>query len=244
MTFPPSGDSMPVLPVHLGPAPAALWFEDHPERAAARGTVLLYHGFSARKETGEKELASLARAGFLAVGVDCVGHGERRYEDFEARFAGSGDAFLAPMLEAVRETVAEVPAVLDALAPWGTGPIGVAGISMGALVAYGAVLQERRFTAGACLLGTPRYRLGPDSPHLHLDRFFPLALLSQCAGADASVPPADARAFHAALAPHYRAAPHRQQYVEFPGEGHFLSAGAWDVMWGGVLAWFGRYLAT
>ena len=58
--------------VHVGEAREAAW----------RGTLLFYHGFVASKESQFKELDSLARAGFLAIGVDNVGHGARRYPDF------------------------------------------------------------------------------------------------------------------------------------------------------------------
>ncbi|HEY3355088.1 MAG TPA: alpha/beta fold hydrolase [Polyangia bacterium] len=235
------------LEIPLASTPAWLLFRGSLEEAAARGTILFWHGFTACKEVHEKELASLAAHGYLAVGLDAVGHGARRYADFDARFAGSGPAFDVPFLEAVRATAAETPAVVEALRAHGAARperLGLAGISMGALVAYRAALVERRATAAACLLGSPRWRQPwPESPHLHAGRFFPLALLSQCAGADQAVPPDAARDFHAQLAPLYRAAPERLRYVEIPGVGHFMPEPQWQELWGNVLAWFDRFLA-
>ena len=48
-----------------------------------RGTVLLYHGLGASKDSNRAELASLADKGFLAVGIDAIAHGERRATDFD-----------------------------------------------------------------------------------------------------------------------------------------------------------------
>lgn len=74
-------------PVRLAGAPALLVHRSDAQAASRRGTVLLYHGLGVDKHCHLHELKSLARAGFLAVGVDNVGHGERRYPDYEARFA-------------------------------------------------------------------------------------------------------------------------------------------------------------
>jgi alpha-beta hydrolase superfamily lysophospholipase len=62
LAFPPAGDA---------PHPVVFWF----------------HGFGVDKETHRKELEQLARAGFLAVGVDAAGHGARRLPDLDARQA-------------------------------------------------------------------------------------------------------------------------------------------------------------
>jgi cephalosporin-C deacetylase-like acetyl esterase len=53
--------------------------------------VLWYHGFTADRNASRPELETLAKVGFLAVGVDAVGHGARWLPDFDERFAGSGD---------------------------------------------------------------------------------------------------------------------------------------------------------
>ena len=55
-----------------------------------RPVVLFYHGLHSTKETHRKELESLATRGFLAVGVDAVGHGERRIEDL-SQFLNRGE---------------------------------------------------------------------------------------------------------------------------------------------------------
>jgi hypothetical protein len=67
--------------------PALLRYRESPEAAAGRGTVLWYHGFGGTKERYGAYPAALAEAGFLAVSLDAVGHGERRYPDFDEIFS-------------------------------------------------------------------------------------------------------------------------------------------------------------
>ncbi len=59
-------------------APALALFRGSPEDRAKLGTILFYHGFGQSKEDYRAVLSQFAEAGFLAVGIDGVGHGERR----------------------------------------------------------------------------------------------------------------------------------------------------------------------
>jgi len=219
-----------------------------PARAGTAGTILYYHGFGGGKEDARDALVALAEAGFLAVGLDNVGHGERRLPDFGRRFAGLGPG---PELEAgflalVRATAREVPTVLDDLLARGLARpdhLGVAGWSMGGFVAYAAVVADPRLRAAAPLLGAPAWRLPwPESPHRHLERFFPTALLSQTAAADRRVPPQATKRFHAALAAYYADAPERLRYVEYPGVGHDIPEDMASAMRQRMVDWFQQHL--
>lgn len=227
----------------LGPAPTLVVHAGSADAAAAQGTVIVHHGLSGQKEVHGRELISLAAAGFLAIGVDAVGHGERRWPGFEERLQEAPDRWF---VEAVRATASETPRLIDALAARGwarPGRIGMVGASMGAFATYGAVLQDRRIRAAVCLLGTPIWPTGAsDSPHLAPERFFPVALLSQTAGADGVVSPDGARALHAALGSHYAAAPERQRYVEYPGAAHMMDESTWQRAWADSLSWLERFL--
>jgi hypothetical protein len=84
-------------------------------------------------------LSRLASAVFLAVGLDGIGHGERRYVDFNARFPPFAPHLMgnvqleAALLEVVRATVGEVPGILDTLLDqhWGSPErIGISGLSL------------------------------------------------------------------------------------------------------------------
>lgn len=213
--------------------------------------MLLYHGLGGDKEGKGTDLERLARAGFLAVGLDNVGHGERRYADFADRFneeraRREGAAAEADFLAMVRETAHEAPAVVDALMARGwTDPerLGIAGTSMGGYITYAAVLADRRFRAATPIIGSPEWGLPlPESPHHHPARFFPLALLSQNAEMDTTVPSVCARTFHQRLEPYYASAPERLRYVEYPSVGHAMSPPDWEQAWRRALDWLARFL--
>ena len=143
-----------------------------------RGTVLVYHGLGSEKETQEKEIFALARRGFLAVGIDAVGHGERRYSDFDERM--KSEAFHLDFLQMVRQTADEVPRLIEALRSQSDnlGKIGLTGISMGGCIAFAAAaaVSQSHLSAVAPILATPDWSLGgrrpvtpewwQDSPHL------------------------------------------------------------------------------
>jgi uncharacterized protein len=229
----------------LNAAPAWMLSADVPEAAGERGTILFWHGLTSSKEAQVKELQSLADAGFLAVGLDNAGHGERRLPDFDQQFSHTGSTE-GTFLELVKATADEVSGVIDTLIARGyarADRIGAAGISMGGYILYRALLNDRRIRAAAALLGSPRWpRAFPESPHLAPEQYFPTALLSQCAGEDRSVPPRFARELHARLEPFYHPAPERLRYVEFPGVGHFMPADDWDRLWQNTLDWFDRFV--
>ena len=226
--------------------PTLLVYRNTPQEAAKKGTILFYHGLAANKETGVKELNSLAEAGYLAVAVDNVGHGERRYEDFDHRFSGANPNLESDFTQAVAETAEEVPKLIDALCSrYGAneGKFAVAGISMGGFIAYRAIHVDKRLKVATPILGSPKWKIKDSrSPHENLNRFYPCAILSQNAGADESVPPAAARDLHQQLSDHYVRAPEKHKYVEFPNVGHFMPEDDWNRLWSNVLDWLNQHL--
>ena len=245
---------MKSLHLMLASAPALALFRDSPQDSARHGTILFYHCFGASKETSVPVLSRLATAGFLAVGVDGIGHGERRYVDFERRFPPfaphlrGNEQLEAAFLEVVRATVREVPGILDALLHqhWAyPEQIGIAGLSFGGFVTYAAVVADTRIQAAAPVVGSPQWKLPwPDSPHLHLDRFYPTALLSQTAGLDTNQPPGAVRAFHQQLAPYYVQAPERLHLIEYPNSGHELTQQDDEQAWNVVVNWLETFLSS
>lgn len=227
----------------LGPTPAVLVSLGPPEAAAAKGTVIFFHGLGASKETHLEDLEALAARGFLAVGLDNIGHGDRpptpEQLGLVARLGWQG-AFL----EAIRRTSDEVPAILDALTErFNARRFGVAGVSMGGYITYAAVLRDRRLTVAAPILGSPFWDGAPDSPHRQASLFFPVALLAQNAGQDTTVPPRFAREFHKELQPLYAQAPERLAYVEYPHSGHFMRTEDFGAVRERAVAWFERFFA-
>jgi len=201
--------------------------------------VLWLHGFRAESEVHRPELARVAEAGFLVAAVDAVGHGHRHDPALDAEVARRGA--LPVMLEQVRVTAWELPAIVDALVADGLADasrVSAVGISMGGYLAYHAVTTTPRIRTVIALLGSPEWPDG-DGPARHLDAFRDVALLSITAEHDASVPPDAARRFHAALVAAYPDA--RAAYHELRGAVHLMSAEHWEQAMAATHAWLGRY---
>jgi dipeptidyl aminopeptidase/acylaminoacyl peptidase len=199
--------------------------------------VLWFHGFGVDKEMHRPELERFAQAGFLAVGVDAAGHGERRLPDLDERREGTQEQALLTVLELAPQTARDVPTIIDALVRESLGDperVAVAGISMGGYVVYSAVMVEPRIRAAVAILGSPDWPQG-DSPHRHLHALARTRLLSITAERDENVPPAAARTLHRRLSEEYPGA--QQRYVELPGEPHLMSAEGWAVTMDEMLRW-------
>ncbi|HEX2822026.1 MAG TPA: alpha/beta hydrolase [Streptosporangiaceae bacterium] len=233
--------------------PALLGYRSSPELAMEHGTVLLYHGFGGTKARVEYYSAALAEAGFLAVSLDAVGHGERRYPDFDVTFSDQRwdtafDETEADFLKLIDDTAAEVPSIIDDLLARGWAredQVGIGGRSLGGNVSYAAVLADTRVRAVAPVVGSPEWTLPrAHSPHHHPDRFFPAAVLSQAAEFDEHVPVGPIRDFHAKLAPRYAREPERIQYIEYSGVGHFLTPELNTESCQRMVAWFQRWLTA
>jgi uncharacterized protein len=229
----------------LSETPLLLVCATAPTEAARRGTVLFIHGLGADKERNRPELDRFARAGFLAVGLDAVGHGERRYPDFEARFGGPAPERERALIETVVGTARELPWLIHLLQAAGLaheGGVGLCGVSMGGFVGYGAV-PLGGINALVALLASPAWRAEvPEHPEKHLGRYPPCALLSIVAGKDEFVSPHEAPAFHQRLQPHYAANPERLGFLAYPDSGHFMREEDWDDALTRAIAWFDRFL--
>ena len=229
-------------PVRFGHVPVLMVFQGEPGRAAEKGCILFFHGLGASKDVQRPDL-DLAAQGYLVVGIDSVGHGERRYPNFDERLSKTNPDFAREFLSVVLETANEVPFLVDELEQAGlvrNGRVGVAGISQGGFVTYTAVTLEPRLKVAVSVVGSPEWPLElPGSPHLHLEAFGRVFLLSQNAGKDELVPSRHARNFHERLGRVYPDAA-RFAYVEHASD-HRLEAN-WDVLWARTLGWFGAHL--
>ena len=81
------------------PAPLLLWF----------------HGLGVDKDTHRAELQLLAEAGFLAVGIDAVGHGARRLPNLQELIDAPREQAFATAVDLATKTAAEVPAIIEVL---------------------------------------------------------------------------------------------------------------------------------
>ena len=218
-----------------------------PEEAAKQGTILYYHGLSATKEANTNEYEVLTEAGFLVVGIDNAGHGERRLADFDRRFHADNPDVEHDFLSLVRESALETPKIVDALLAQNLavrGRLGIAGWSMGGYITYRALLEEKRFNAAAVIVGSPEWLLPwDDSPHRHPDKIFPTALLSQVGVRDEVVPAQAAKGFHKALQPYYASKPGRLRYIRYSHMQHAPNADEAHAIQTEMVNWFNRFLA-
>jgi pimeloyl-ACP methyl ester carboxylesterase len=212
-------------------------------RAAPPPAVLWYPGYRASAAANEAELARLAGAGFLAVGVDAVGHGVRATGDPDERIAGHPRGVLGVMLELAGATVAEIPALVAALLGTGLAAlphVAVVGVSMGGYIAYRAPLVAPEVRTVVALLGSPEWSDEPGSPHRRADAFRDVALLSITAERDVNVPPAAARRFHAALAATAGASA-RIRHLELAGAEHLMTGEQWERAIATTVSWLRQH---
>ncbi|MCU0634807.1 MAG: dienelactone hydrolase family protein [Gemmatimonadaceae bacterium] len=199
--------------------------------------VLWCHGFRADALAHAAELEACALDGFLAVGIDAVGHGARVDPDLHQRLRVTPGGALAVMLEQVEATLHELPALVDGLAAaYGADRTrcSMVGISMGALLTYRAIAAGLPLRSAVALLGTPEWD-SATSPHRALEAFRRVALLSITAEHDASVPPGAVHALHAALAARLPVRP--SQHHVLAGAGHLTSAREWAEAMGRTTDW-------
>jgi hypothetical protein len=211
---------------------------DAGEHPGPRPVVLWLHGFRAAAEDNRDELVRIAAAGFLAVGVDAVGHGARRDPALSERIAASPGGALPVMLALADATARELPALVAALVETeGADPARVAlvGVSMGGFLVYRAVPALPALAAAVALLGSPEWP-GPDSPHARPHAFHHVALLSITAERDVNVPPDAARRFHAALAADHPR-PERARHLELRDAEHLMTGAQWHAAMEATLDW-------
>lgn len=207
--------------------------------------VIWYHGLHADALAHAVMLERCAASGFLAIGVDAVGHGARRDPNLARWLSQSPDGGLSVMLALVEQTVRELPAMLDAIAeqfPIDRSRVSVVGISMGAFLAYRAVADGPPIRAIVALLGSPEWPT-ENSPHLALARFRSVAVLSITAEHDASVQPAAAHRLHEALlqqAPAGSSAKPEHHHL-IRGAGHGLSGDEWARAMRVTMQWLQRW---
>lgn len=210
-------------PVTLGPAPALLARADRP-----RGTALLLHGLGADGLAGVKELAMLQGAGWNAIGVDAPMHGRRFDPARDARWVTERETMLRWL---VTQSAAELPAVVDALAPLDLcPPYALMGISLGAYSVWRGLALEPRFSVGVPILGSPEL---VGEPKLGAGSLVDRAILAINAEHDEVVPLAPTLAFVEEM----RREGARAEVSVIPRSPHAVPELHWWRVWGQTLAW-------
>ncbi|GAA5512127.1 hypothetical protein Dcar01_00841 [Deinococcus carri] len=214
--------------------------ERPPEMTDVRQVCLVYHGAWAAKEGKLGVYSALAAQGWAVVIPDAALHGERVEETPPSLNAREY------VWESVRRTVAEAPALLDALAElFGPLPVSITGSSMGGYVTQTLARNERRVTRAAALITSgvweePEVRrpdlrafLEAHRPVTHAEDAPPTPLLLASGDSDPAFPLA---AHHVPTAAAYREAyaragcPENFHEAVFPGVGHYTSRGMRDAV--------------
>jgi pimeloyl-ACP methyl ester carboxylesterase len=217
----------------------------HPRDNPQAPVVFYQHGYTGKKENDLGILTALAERGYRTVSLDASLHGERRAGDFAQRFEQD---FATNFRQVVVDTVADISRVLDEL---GVAEAGFIGVSMGAYIAYQALVSEARLTAVVPFIGSPGWEATLPERIAELERVLrersqrPAAgrpslpaLLIMNGERDELVPPVGAQQLVEALRPLYAATPERLEFHLDPNLGH----GVTEAMWGRAFEWIGRYL--
>ncbi|UPW17541.1 alpha/beta hydrolase [Agarivorans sp. TSD2052] len=225
--------------------PLLLVYRDSIEQSKERGTVLFLHGFSASKDVQKPDLDMLAEEGFLLIGIDSWGHGDRQHPDFNNYFAYDSGYFDQRFIEVVKKTAIEIPSLIDELDEQNLiipSKLGLVGISMGAFISYKVIVEETRIKCAALFIGSPNWGDSPESPHLFSEDIHPTALLTLVAGKDATVPPASAKALHHQLVPHYADSPNKLKLVEYPESDHMMEEEDWLDAMDNAKQWLNQFI--
>ena len=204
-----------------------------PVGAADAPLIVVLHPLGSRKEKMLPGLLAFARAGFQAVALDAVWHGERPgAAEREPRLQGDFFGASATMIEG---TAHDVSCVLDAL---GAERAAIHGISLGGYTVFAALLTEPRLTVASVAIGSPdwagplrAYGLTPGNPlydraaatsplNLLPMTLPPRPLLMQHGTLDETVPVDGVVVLEERLRPSYTQAPERLHLKLYPGLGH------------------------
>jgi alpha-beta hydrolase superfamily lysophospholipase len=229
---------IPVLKLHHEPRPGP--------------AVVVLHGLGVSADVQRHELNWLADWGMSAVGLDAPHHGAR-WDGMIDELGHLGPLeYHARLLRLILEATPEVSRVIDHLIDEGHGPIGLAGISLGAYTALSVASRDSRVRATVSVLGSPDWT--PRDGHLTHELYElmqhapvhrpedcarnPLLLLN--AGQDHLVPAHGSRDFVHRVHEHYPWLGQHVEYVEYPESDHFVRQQDWDDMWRcamGFLRW-------
>jgi uncharacterized protein len=207
-----------------------------PQHRADAPVVLWFHGFRADALAHARELEQCAAMGWIAIGVDAVGHGSRRDPGLDARVSREGA--LPVLREQIEATIDELTALLsDAARRFRVdrARTSMVGVSMGAMLIYRAMTRAVPMRAAVALLGTPDWPGGSLGDVRRDD----VALLSITAEHDVNVAPEGVTELHATYDAIRAPAPHAHRILR--GVGHLTPAPAWHEAMEATRAWLSRY---
>jgi len=141
-----------------------------------RQRIIIYlHGFSSSTEENLRYLFQFARDGFFVLGIDAREHGLRRSESLDASDHLDRSKRTERFYRIMMGTQEDVLRVIEHYLSSGSGQnektrIGVFGVSMGGMIAYGLPVIEKRIAAVAPTISSPDWLAGIFWPGRYLSR--------------------------------------------------------------------------
>lgn len=228
--------------------PVIIIYKDQLRPAVGKGCILCYHGLTSSKDVWIHDLELIAEQGFVVVGVDNVGHGERKDPDFNHKYSQDNPDFWKNFVSSVQATASESSLLIDELIKRDFAlehRIGGLGVSMGGLVLYSAILLEPRLSTIVTIVSSPEWwgLEHPGSPHHHIKKFSTIKLLSITAGRDSTVPNMYTKVFHDKLQKNFNDYEHRFAHKNYALSDHMMNPD-WEEAWNTAIKWFETHLAT
>jgi dienelactone hydrolase len=222
------------------------------EQEAPRPALVLLHGYSHSKAAMYNQALRAAQLGFVAVGIDAWGHGERAQGPFTRQLPERAN-FLLRVLKETGEDLLGVLEALEARPEVRPEALGLVGVSMGGMITHYALTLTDRVRAAVTLIASAEWEwieqtttepelrefASASAPLAHVERYPPAALLLLNGAQDDVIPVATARRTYERLRPAYQDDQARLQLKIYPDAGHRVTV---EMTRDGV-AWLQEWLA-
>lgn len=219
----------------------------HSRQYAKQSRLIIYlHGFSSNKEAGLNEIEKLAAAGFDVLAIDAPHHGERKSASLDRAINSAESDRIKFVMQVVRAQQKEISEMISRVESEGYSEFTIAGVSMGALTAYGVAAHDARVSAIVPILGSPYWERFSeydqiagknDSPWVHVQNFKNVKIFAVNAEKDKLIPAVYSKAFILKLQETYQTRAHQFIYREIENATHFLNQDQWDKVLESILKW-------
>ena len=237
---------MKIIEENINNIPIILVYDKLLSSAIKKGSIIFFHGLGSSKNIQYNDLCKYAKNGYLAIGIDNWGHGDRKIENYDSYFDLKSEKFQNNYINSIQITANEIPQLITSLIDKhliSTNKIGISGISMGAIIGYRVIIIEKRISSATLFVGSPEWEIDlPESPHKHLSSFYPTALLSLVASKDSIVPHIHTKILHDNLISYYSKSPDRLKLIEYPESDHIMKSEDWDNGFDESIKWFDKYI--
>jgi predicted esterase len=120
--------------------------------------IFFVHGFERDKYTGVGEMPlQLSRKGFNVIAIDAFLHGERSTDSFNALSTDEKEKHIFKIIMKTTKDLKILMKLFKSIPEFDTSTFGIAGISMGAMIAFYATTKIKEFSVVVPMIGTPAF---------------------------------------------------------------------------------------